>query len=71
MAQRRGCLCNPLTVARTNDAMVNDLALNSTYSVAYEMRHEEQGGARYGKMSNEDALNIVRRESHIADVCLY
>ncbi len=61
---------NPSTVARTNDAMVNDLALNSTYSVAYaayEMRHEEQGGARYGNMSDEVALSIVRRESHIAE----
>lgn len=61
---------NPSTVARTNDALINDLALNSTYSVAYaayEMRHEEQGGARYGNMSDNEALAIVRRESHIPE----
>lgn len=59
---------NPSTVARTNDSLVNDLALNSTYSVAYaayEMRHEDNGGARYGAMPDEEALSIVRREMHI------
>jgi len=61
---------NPSTVARTNDSLVNDLALNSTYSVAYaayELRHEEDGGARYGNMSDENALSIVRREMHVPD----
>ena len=61
---------NPSTVALTNDSLVNDLALNSTYSVAYaayELRHEEDGGARYGNMSDALALNIVRQEMHIPE----
>lgn len=61
---------NPSTVALTNDSLVNDLALNSTYTVAYaayELRHEEDGGVRYGNMPDALALNIVRREMHIPE----
>jgi phosphoglycerol transferase MdoB-like AlkP superfamily enzyme len=54
---------NPSMVALSRDPMVNDLALNSTYSVlyaAYEMRAEPEGGFRYGAMSDEESLERVR-----------
>lgn len=60
---------NPSTVARTTDALVNELALNSTYTVtyaAYEMRHEDSGGSRYAEMDPERALEIVRREMYVS-----
>jgi len=59
---------NPATVAQTSDALVNELPLNSTYTTAYaayEMRYEETGGARYGKMDEQTATAIVRQEMHI------
>jgi phosphoglycerol transferase MdoB-like AlkP superfamily enzyme len=43
---------NPSTVALSNDPMVNDLALNSTYTVLYaiyEQREESAGGFRYSE----------------------
>jgi phosphoglycerol transferase MdoB-like AlkP superfamily enzyme len=61
---------NPSTVARTTDALINELALNSTYTVAYaayEMRHEDDGGSRYAEMDSQTALDIVRREMLVAD----
>jgi phosphoglycerol transferase MdoB-like AlkP superfamily enzyme len=54
---------NPSMVALSRDPMVNDLALNSTYSVLYaaqELRAEPQGGFRYGSMSEDEALERVR-----------
>ncbi len=54
---------NPSMVALSTDPLVNDLALNSTYSVLYalaEMRHEPQGGFRYGSMPEAEALERVR-----------
>ena len=59
---------NPSTVAKSTDAFVNELPLNSTYTVfyaAYEMRHEDDGGSRYGDMDSETALNIVREEMDV------
>lgn len=61
---------NPSTVARTTDALVNELALNSTYTVAYaayEMRREDSGGSRYSDMGSQTALEVVRREMFIPD----
>ena len=54
---------NPSMVAISRDPMVNDLALNSTYSVLYaaqELRAEPQGGFRYGSMTDEEALQRVK-----------
>jgi phosphoglycerol transferase MdoB-like AlkP superfamily enzyme len=54
---------NPSMVALSSDPMVNDLALNSTYSVLYalaERRHEPEGGFRYGSMPEAEALERVR-----------
>lgn len=59
---------NPSMVAISTDPMTNDLALNSTYSVLYalvEMRHEPEGGFRYGSMSSEEALERVRNGMQI------
>jgi phosphoglycerol transferase MdoB-like AlkP superfamily enzyme len=54
---------NPSMVARSRDPMVNDLALNSTYSVLYalaELRHEPEGGFRYGTMPAAEATARVQ-----------
>ena len=60
---------NPSTVAISTDPMVNDLALNSTYSLLYavaEGTSEPEGGFRYGSMSDAEALHRVRAEMRIA-----
>ena len=60
---------NPSTVAISTDPMVNDLALNSTYSLLYavaEGTSEPEGGFRYGSMSDVEALHRVRAEMRIA-----
>ncbi len=54
---------NPSTVAISSDPMVNDLALNSTYTVLYalsETRNEPEGGIRYGHMDDATAVGMVR-----------
>jgi phosphoglycerol transferase MdoB-like AlkP superfamily enzyme len=54
---------NPSTVAISNDPLVNDLALNSTYTMLYalsETRHEPEGGFRYGRMDDAQVIEIVR-----------
>jgi phosphoglycerol transferase MdoB-like AlkP superfamily enzyme len=54
---------NPSTVARSTDPMVNDLALNSAYTVLYaavEEQAEPEGGFRYGSMSTSEAVRRVK-----------
>ena len=54
---------NPSTVAISSDPLVNDLALNSTYTMLYalsETRHEAEGGFRYGRMDDTQVIEIVR-----------
>lgn len=49
--------------AVTADATINDLALNSTYSVAYAIRqmwHEQEGLRGYGHLPEEEALARAR-----------
>ncbi len=49
--------------ALTPDATINDLALNSTYSVAYAIRqmwHEKAGLRGYGHLPEDEALRRVR-----------
>jgi len=62
---------NPSTVAFSQDAMVNELPLNSTYTVLYaiyeDYRYGNQGGAHYGKMSDEQMLSIIRDEARITE----
>lgn len=60
---------NPSTVARTSDTLVNDLPLNSLYTVAYAayaMKNEEAGIIAYGHMSEADALSIVKTDMAIS-----
>jgi len=60
---------NPSTVALSTDPLVNDLALNSTYTLLYaiyETRHEGQGGLRYADMPDNEVINSVRSEMHVA-----
>jgi len=59
---------NPSTVALSTDPLVNDLALNSTYSLFYtiaEGRYEPEGGFRYGAMSDRESLDRVRAEMRV------
>jgi phosphoglycerol transferase MdoB-like AlkP superfamily enzyme len=54
---------NPSMVARSRDPMVNDLAMNSTYSVLYalaELRNGPEGGFRYGTMPAAEATARVQ-----------
>lgn len=54
---------NPSTVALSSDPMVNDLALNSTYTVlyaVYELRHEPEGGFRYAAIDDTTIVSEVR-----------
>ena len=55
---------NPSTAAVSGDPLVNDLALNSTYTMLYalaEMRHEPEGGFRYGRMDDATVVSTVRQ----------
>lgn len=59
---------NPSTVALSSDPMVNDLALNSAYTVLYaiyETRHERDNGYLYTDMPEEQAIAEVRQAMHI------
>lgn len=62
---------NPSTVAFSQDAMVNELPLNSTYTLLYAMyehhRYGDIGGMRYGEMSDETMLSIIRRELRMGE----
>ena len=62
---------NPSTVAFSQDAMVNELPLNSTYTLIYAIyenqRYGDKGGMRYGNMSDADMLSIIRAEARITD----
>lgn len=54
---------NPSTVALSNDPLVNDLALSSTYTVLYaiyESLEESKGGFRYSSMDDATAIAEVR-----------
>jgi phosphoglycerol transferase MdoB-like AlkP superfamily enzyme len=61
---------NPSTVALSNDPLVNDLALNSLYTVLYaiyETRHESQGGVRYGLVDDDVVFANVRASMNVDD----
>jgi len=54
---------NPSTVALSTDPMVNDLALNSTYTLLYalvEQQAEPEGGFRYSNMAEDETVREVR-----------
>ena len=58
---------NPSTVAFTTDSMVNQLPLNSAYTLIYaiyeQYRDSKGGEANYGKMDEAEALRIVVEEA--------
>ncbi|OGT22266.1 MAG: hypothetical protein A2V90_07460 [Gammaproteobacteria bacterium RBG_16_57_12] len=61
---------NPSTVAISPDGMVNDLALNSTYTVAYAIyltKDDEHGGVSYGEMDRNNMLQIIHEEMLLPD----
>jgi phosphoglycerol transferase MdoB-like AlkP superfamily enzyme len=54
---------NPSTVAISTDPMVNDLALNSSYTVLYAINQEHSelpGGFRYGAMPDNEVQRRVK-----------
>jgi phosphoglycerol transferase MdoB-like AlkP superfamily enzyme len=60
---------NISTAAFSGDHLTNELALNSTYAVAYalyERRHENDAGALYGRLPPMDAIERVRRASLVS-----
>ena len=57
---------NPAMVAFADDAMVNSLVLNSTYSVGFainEMKSEADASKIYGYMSRDEIIRIIRQDS--------
>lgn len=59
---------NPASVAFSNDTMANDLPLNSTYSLGYavsQMRHDREGGIKYGSLPEERIVEIIRGDMHV------
>lgn len=56
---------NPSTFAITPDPLVNDLMLNSPWSVyfaIYNLKHEEQSNEAYGEISHEQILTEIDKE---------
>lgn len=65
---------NPSQAAITQDPMVNDIALNSTYSLLYaiyESRRDETGGIRYGQLDVGETINIIHQETGIVESGFY
>ncbi|WP_019530873.1 LTA synthase family protein [Dasania marina] len=59
---------NPSVVAFSTDLMVNDIALNSSYSLLYaiyESARDEKGSLAYGDMAVDKMLAIVKAEMRV------
>ncbi|WP_199775904.1 LTA synthase family protein [Pseudoalteromonas sp. T1lg24] len=57
---------NPAYVFFSNDALVNSLTLNSTYSVFHAVKallNEKNASKLYGAMPEREVINIVRQET--------
>ncbi len=57
---------NPAMVAFADDALVNSIVLNSTYSLGFainQMKSEADASKIYGSMPEDDIINIVRNET--------
>ena len=57
---------NPAMMAFSTDHLLNDLTLNSTYSVACAIKHmlnEQSSEEYYGKMSNEKVISLVQNST--------
>jgi phosphoglycerol transferase MdoB-like AlkP superfamily enzyme len=56
---------NPSQTALSEDPMVNDIALNSTYSLMYaiyESKRDETGGVRYGQLADSEIMQTIHHE---------
>ncbi len=61
---------NPSMVAFSGDQMVNEMVLNSTYSLAYavySLRHERFGENDYGDLAPADVVSTFRRSLRLPD----
>lgn len=61
---------NPAMVAFSNDPLLNDLTLNSSYSLLFavnNMKSEKSAEQFYGKMDNQKMLDLVRASSTKVD----
>ena len=60
---------NPSKAAFSNDTMVNQLALNSPYSLIFDLyernRDQHNSGYSYGRIEEHEALAIIRQEADI------
>ncbi|TDG11859.1 LTA synthase family protein [Seongchinamella unica] len=59
---------NPSVVAFSNDMLVNDLALNSSYSLAYAVysnQRHERGVKAYGRKPWDSVVREVRQSMHL------
>ena len=57
---------NPSMVSFSTDHLLNDLTLNSTYSVAFclkQMRLENPSSEYYGEMPDEQVIDLVRKST--------
>ena len=61
---------NPSTVAFSTDSMVNQLALNSPYTLVYAIYEQNRDSKRvsgtYGKMDDSEVLRIVTETAGLA-----
>ncbi|MBD1572260.1 LTA synthase family protein [Vibrio sp. S17_S38] len=59
---------NPSMIAFSNDNLMNDFALNSTYSVLYAiklMRTEEDSSKYYPKMEHDKVVDLIQKSTHV------
>jgi len=59
---------NPSMIAFTNDNLMNEFALNSTYSVFYAfklIRTEEDASQYYPKMEHDKIVDLIQKSTHV------
>ncbi|WP_190337894.1 LTA synthase family protein [Vibrio sp. S11_S32] len=59
---------NPSMIAFSHDHLMNDFALNSTYSVLYAiklMRTDEDASSYYPKMPQDKVIDLIQQSTHI------
>jgi len=62
---------NPAMVAFSSDPLMNDLTLNSSYSLIFavkQMSAEDDAFKYYGKMGKEKIINLVRESMSVGDL---
>lgn len=59
---------NPSMIAFSNDNLINDMALNSTYSVIYAiklMTKEQDSAKYYPKMNQAKVVELIQQSTHV------